>query len=94
MNVRKCQCGAVTVEIDGEYYSMPLKLFRQKFPNVRVPSKKLYNCDYCVNHWGVDLCGCGSGEKFGKCKNGYPECSRPAQDIKNHVQKCYCESGW
>ena len=40
-----------------------------------------YNCNYCVNHWGLDLCGCGSGEKFGKCKENTNYCHNPAQSL-------------
>lgn len=36
-----------------------------------------YCCDHCVNHWGIDLCGCGSGQKVGKCECG----SQKAHDI-------------
>lgn len=34
-------------------------------------------CDHCVNHWGIGLCGCGSGQKVGKCECG----SQKAHDI-------------
>lgn len=36
-----------------------------------------YCCDHCVNHWGIGLCGCGSGQKVGKCECG----SQKAHDI-------------
>lgn len=29
-----------------------------------------YACNHCVNHWGIDLCECGSGEEVGKCNCG------------------------
>ena len=29
-----------------------------------------YCCDHCVNHWGIDVCECGSGEPVGKCECG------------------------
>jgi hypothetical protein len=46
------------------------------------------NCNYCVNHWGIDLCACGSGEHYTKCnealrllntKVGEVEDSQPTQ---------------
>lgn len=43
------------------------------------------HCDHCINGWGIDLCGCGSGEKIGKCHNKFFECKNnlPAQDKVN-----------
>ena len=29
-----------------------------------------YMCNHCINHWGIDLCDCGSGEKPGECSCG------------------------
>lgn len=26
-----------------------------------------YCCNHCVNHWGIDLCECGSGARVGEC---------------------------
>lgn len=37
--------------------------------------------DHCVNHYGLDLCGCGSGNPFGKCDEYLPECSIPMQSV-------------
>jgi len=93
MQATRCQCKAVTVEIDGESFSMSRSEFKKRFPGMR--TKGHYSsCNYCVNHWGLDLCGCGSGEKFGKCKNNLPECKRPAQSIEMQVTSCYCRNGW
>lgn len=92
MNTR-CKCGAITVEIDGLDYSMPLDLFKKHFPDASIPKTTLYNCNYCVNNWGIDLCGCGSGEKFGQCDNGYEECEQPAQIIEAGIAKCSCSGG-
>lgn len=95
MEATKCKCGAVTVEIEGESYSMPRKEFRSRFPGKRTQRGRTTGCcNYCVNHWGTDLCGCGSGEKFGKCGNGLSECKHAAQDIEAEVTKCHCDNGW
>jgi len=87
--VTKCACGARTVAIDGKEYSMSRKTFNKKFGYIpRVGSSKRMddtsNCNYCVNKWGIDLCGCGSGEKFGKCRNMLG-CSKrpPIQSIED-----------
>lgn len=92
MNATQCKCGAVTVEIDGQEYSMPAKEFRKKFGRRQL--KSTFCCNYCVNHWGTDLCGCGSGKKFGKCSAKLQECERPAQIIEMGVAKCTCEGAW
>jgi len=87
-DVYKCSgCNAVTIEgisDEGEQFSnsMKLKAFRENFKGIRI-KRTLASCNYCVNHWGVDLCGCGSGQKVGKCKNDYYECQNkiPAQQL-------------
>lgn len=94
MNARYCKnCGAVTVTINGNNYSMPRAEFRKRFPGERCEGH-YFNCNYCINHWGTDLCGCGSGKKFGKCDNHLPECEFPAQSIEEAVAGCSCPSGW
>lgn len=79
----KCSCGAITVSAEKEQWSMPLKLFKKHFPDLKLEEYTYGSCDYCVNHYGIDLCGCGSGKKVGKCNNGFKECRNniPAQRI-------------
>jgi hypothetical protein len=93
MKATRCQCGAVTVELEGESYSMPLKEYRRLFAGQLVPQKTACNCNYCVNHWGIDLCGCGSGHKFGRCGNRLSECGRRAQDMFLKVTGCTLDKG-
>ena len=85
--VGKCECGAVTVEIEGENYSMKPKDFRRIFGVDRVPrvANKWYSCNYCVNNWGIDLCACGSGNHYKKCREGYKECGKPMQKIGEYA---------
>lgn len=83
IEARKCACGAITViDEDGTDYSMPEETFMELFPYQEITGSYC-NCNYCVNHWGIDLCGCGSGEKVGECTNGYEECKNhiPAQEL-------------
>ena len=60
-------CNAVTVEPSGYQYDDKYKfqvarnLFEEVFGKRRF-TQKYYGCDYCVNHWGLDLCDCGSGQ--------------------------------
>ena len=79
----KCSCGAVTVTNDNFSNSMPGKLFSTFFPMLELEKNEFGSCDYCVNHWGIDLCGCGSGEKVGECDGNFNECRNklPAQTL-------------
>lgn len=70
----KCTCGAITIQTPLGTYSCEQKDFHKFFPNVDLRKCKTtrakqesYYCDYCVNHYGLDLCSCGSGEKVNHC---------------------------
>jgi hypothetical protein len=69
----KCSCGAVTIHFtNGAYNSMSGRTQRMLGINLR-KIKRLPEscaCDHCVNHWGIDLCECGSGKAVGKCNCG------------------------
>lgn len=67
---KRCVCGAVTIDINGEDISMPFSQFKEEHPGVKLEKDKYSNCNYCVNHWGTNLCHCGSGKKVGKCNCG------------------------
>lgn len=80
----KCTCGAITLYMeDGTSYSCEQKKLREFFPSVDLRRIKrlqpTFCCDHCVNHYGLDLCGCGSGEPFGECQNGLEACKIPMQ---------------
>lgn len=80
-DVRKCKCGAITVNYEDDTdSSMPEKLYNEYYPSRKIDGH-YESCNYCVNHWGVDLCNCGSGEKIGECTNSYTSCKNhePAQ---------------
>lgn len=76
MTATKCDCGAVTVSCDEPRFSnsMTMDTFLKEFPNIPLEDEMFCNCNHCVNHWGLDLCGCGSGEPVGECGEGYDEC--------------------
>ena len=73
-----CQCGSITVYTDdGREYCCKKENFKQFFPNIdrRTTKPKTLDytmcfCNHCVNHWGLDICSCGSGENVGECECG------------------------
>lgn len=85
----RCTCRAITVTIDGVNYSMSRAFFNKLFVAYRrkITEIPTNGCDYCVNHWGIDLCACGSGKKYWKCKEGYKVCGRPMQSIEKGYNK-------
>lgn len=82
-----CQCGAITLFAhDGRSYSCIKKNLRRFLPNIDLRrikriSHKTYNCGHCVNHYGLDICACGSGEPYEKCDCGYEVCGKPMQKL-------------
>jgi len=97
-NICRCSCGAYTVTINGVDYSVHKRNF-QKYFSVdkelfqkyikKIISGEFYGCNWCVNSWGLDLYGCGSGELFKKCDNHHKTCRQPMQSIEdeyNHVR--------
>lgn len=94
----RCVCGAITVFTDdGVGYSVDERLRNRLMPGIDLRRLRRlqdsYCCDHCVNHWGLDLCGCGSGEFFGECENGYPECEQPAQILMGRT-RVTAGDGW
>jgi hypothetical protein len=76
---------SLSVGDSGTSYSIPEEYFQQHFAHlIDLEESEFYNCDYCVNNWGIDLCGCGSGEKVGECDNDFVHCREniPAQILE------------
>jgi len=72
-----CNCGALTVQHEEwpDIVCMTESTMKELFPLLSVPKiKPQYACNHCVNHYGIDLCGCGSGEPVGKCDGEFDEC--------------------
>lgn len=94
--VGRCGCGAVEVESNGQsgYFILACN-FRRLFSVDRVPRAPIHFgcCDHCVNHYGLDLCACGSGEAPEKCKEGHKCCGQPSQVLEGRT--CYrAENAW
>lgn len=76
LTATKCQCGAITIS-DGSFSN---SMTEETFDNlsevleVTFTTNVFSNCNHCVNHWGIDLCGCGSGEPVGECQEGLSDC--------------------
>lgn len=69
----KCQCGAITLYFEnGASNSMYQDTFDSLGIDLTGVEKytDTYYCDHCVNHWGIDLCECGSGMRVGECDCG------------------------
>lgn len=79
-----CDCGAITLHMDnGQSYSCKQERLNEFVPNLDLEEiEKLqdsYCCDHCVNHYGLDLCACGSGEAPSECDNEFDVCGQPMQ---------------
>ena len=70
---QKCACGAITVWFENNASN---SMFMETFENLQLDisdAEQLPDsccCNHCVNHWGIDLCECGSGSPVGKCACG------------------------
>ncbi len=99
-DVQVCACGAVTVFIDETPYSMKRADFKARFgrlPRIGNPARlpDMGSCNYCVNHWGIDLCACGSGEHYQKCREGHKGyCGRPMQSIEEGYRNVPAGDAW
>lgn len=74
----RCECGAITIEFNGDDtfyceeenfgYFFPDLSLNEIDQNDDIANDQLYTqCNHCVNHWGLDLCQCGSGEDPEEC---------------------------
>ena len=92
MKATKCQCGAITVSDDGFDNSMSEAIFNAEYPDLVLEEMVFCNCNHCVNHWGIDLCECGSGEPVGQCEEGFTPClAGTAAQIRGERKKSF---GW
>ena len=88
----RCHCGSMTIWGQDFINSMSEKTFEKEFAGVPVSDNVYCHCDHCVNHWGIDLCGCDSGEPVGQCSNGFDECHNHIAAQMKYEQKPFI--GW
>ena len=91
-HVNLCSCGAFTFEFEngnvsvsvqnaGRFFTqIPQNHFNMLYSKL-VPN--FCNCNHCVNHWGLDLCKCGSGEPFDTCDGEFDTCGQPSQSLED-----------
>ncbi len=87
--ISRCKCGAVTIDgisVSGEKFSNSFTCSDKTFEAMKEKfnfneSGDIYSCNHCVNHWGLDLCACGSGSKTEECTEGFECCNHPMQRI-------------
>ena len=91
MNFYICRCGAVTIEVGEVGQTAHNSMSRETFdtlygPVMAIPTdaRRYTHCNHCVNHWGIDICACGSGEPAGKCDNDY-DCCRAGQTTQEPI---------
>lgn len=77
--IQECVCGAITVTFDNNVSN---SMSYETFKKLRITGKHLPQkfccCNHCVNHWGIDICKCGSGLPVGQCECGSDE---PSEEL-------------
>ena len=94
IHVALCVCGAITFEREQDVsWSVSLENVSSFFPELPGAFFEILhsfvgeysNCNHCVNHWGLDLCACGSGEDPEECDDGFAECGLCSQYVREVV---------
>ncbi len=92
-NLALCTCGAVTLDIEGNQFSMFVSTFKKKFgiDEDKILTKDMFefnyvNCNHCVNNWGEEFCACGSGQLVGECDDDNRDCGTQYYDIESSVK--------
>jgi hypothetical protein len=65
-----CECGAVTLFFENGENNSVKRSNLKKFGLTLRGAKKIqdyYCCNHCTNHYGLDICECGSGKAPKKC---------------------------
>ena len=74
-----CKCGAVTLFFeDGTTNCCKrknLKKFGVSLKGIKKEKEQSWCCNHCANHYGIDICSCGSGKEYEKC------CGTPMEEF-------------
>lgn len=73
VNFSTCNCGAVTIYFDNGASNSVKQENLNRFGIDLTDVEELpntYCCNHCANHWGLDVCECGSGEDYETCECG------------------------
>ena len=74
-----CKCGAITLYFaDGTTNSCKrknLKKFGVSLKGIKKEKEQSWCCNHCANHYGIDICSCGSGKEYEKC------CGTPMEEF-------------
>lgn len=68
-----CKCGAITLHYDDGFTNSVKKKNLKKFGislKGLMKNENTWCCNHCANHYGIDICSCGSGAEVGKCDCG------------------------
>lgn len=93
-DVNVCDCGAFTfgnfngnVSVQPENAHKHLPLIPQEYFDILADKlvSNYRNCNHCANHWGLDLCACGSGEPYDKCSANNYSCGSPSQNVEDFI---------
>lgn len=91
----RCKCGAITfIADDKREFSCFEKNLDKFIPEEELPKycadgkpenlvqyTDVFACNHCVNHYGLNLCACGSGESPDECSFGDKVCGLPMQSL-------------
>lgn len=89
-----CSCGAVTITIDDMTFSVRKSKLKEHLPGIDLRkyrckrTSNMSTCNYCINNFGLDLCACGSGKPFTRCRDGYSVCGKPMQVLGEYTSVC------
>ena len=89
-HIQRCNCGAIPLTFENDASN---SMYEETFEKIKdqldlseaEELQNCYCCNHCVNHWGIDLCECGSGERVGECECGSNSPFQTLGDEIDHI---------